>query len=46
MRTVTPERDEIQIRSVQHQFNADQCENGVPPRDGTGKADGEEQRGD
>ena len=45
MRAEAPEGDEIQVRGVQHQFDADEHENGVPPRDGAGKTDGEEQRG-
>ena len=46
MRAEPPERDEIEVRRVQHQFDADENENGVPPRDRPGKTDGEQQRGD
>src|SRR6185312_6104844 len=41
-----PERDEIQIGGVQHEFDADQNDDGITPRDRAGKADGEQKRGE
>src|SRR5258705_91413 len=46
IRTVTPEGDEVQIRRVQHQFNPDENENGVAPRQRSRQTDGEEERRD
>ena len=41
-----PERDEVQVRRVEHQFDADQHDDGVAPRQRAGQADGEEQGGE
>src|SRR4051812_22770786 len=45
MRTVTPERDQVQVRRVQHEFDSDQHQDGVAPRERAGQPDGKHQRG-
>src|ERR1043166_3219330 len=43
---VTPEGDEVQVRGVEHQLNADEHEDGVAARQRPGESDAEEQRGE
>ena len=43
-REITPECDEIEIRCIEHQFDADQDKNAVAPRKSAGQADAENQR--
>src|SRR5579862_104726 len=45
MRSVAPESNQIQIGCIQHQFNADQHEDRVAPRERARKADGKQQPG-
>jgi len=40
-----PEGDKIQVRRIQHQFDADEDDNAIAPRERTGEADGEQERG-
>ena len=35
----TPERDEVQVGRVEHEFDADEHEDGVAPRQRAGQAD-------
>src|ERR1051325_7019148 len=37
-----PERDEVQVRRVEHEFDADEHDDGIAPRQRAGQADGEE----
>src|SRR5438445_2051368 len=46
MRTVPPERDEVEVGGVEHEFDADEDEDGVAARQRAGEADGEEQGGE
>src|SRR4051794_12142774 len=46
MRTVAPERDEVQVGRVQHELDADQHQDRVAACERAGEADGEHQRGD
>src|SRR5258706_445164 len=46
MRAVAPKGKEIQVRSVEHQFDADEHDNGVAAEEGAGEADGKEHGGD
>src|SRR6185437_7482985 len=46
VRPIAPEGDQVEVGRVEHQFDADQNEDGATPRERAGEADGEEQRGD
>src|SRR5437660_11944443 len=43
MFAVTPKCNEVQVRRVEHQFDADQYDDGVAPCQRDGQADAEEQ---
>ena len=46
LRTETPESDEIEIGRGEHQFDADENENGVTPAEGGEQSGAKQRRGD
>src|SRR5579884_4177136 len=45
LRAKTPESDKVQIRRSQHQFNANENKDGVPPAQSSQQTDGKQRRG-